>query len=323
MRPRGARTQSGDAPGLRSGCGAETQTRVRAAGPGALPFPESHPSPGTRRSRKSESETASRSPEVWGPSPRLPGVVCALPTPQMPSRAGAPVAATAPQGHHARPRGTSPVFDASRSPAPGLWSSPSRPRRPRFQGWWSAAFLPLLPAGKGNLGPARTRDILSSVKHSLSRRGSAQSRGLRGGVGGNSELVRGDVRRRRGGSPAETAVYEHRAILGWFPLRRSPRETVPERPHGQRPLGAPGTRRAPSTGGRMASGPACRPLLSLAARAGGKSAAGSPTLGTRTPGPHPWDAARDRPLQQRHPRWGEEATLPLGSCKCPETTLLR
>lgn len=204
-----------------------------------------------------------------------------------------------------------PVFDASRSPAPGLWSSPSRPRRPRFQGGGRPRSFP-----QGRETWALREPVtcsLSSVKHSLPRRGSAQSRGLRGAVGRNSALVRGDVRRRRGGSPAETAVYEHRAILGWFPLRRSPRETVPERPHGQRRLGAPGTRRAPGPGGRMASGPACRPPLSLAAQARGKSAAGSPTLGTLTPGPHPRDTARDRPLQQRHPRWGEEAILPLGS----------
>lgn len=136
---------------------------------------------------------------------------------------------------------------------------------------------------KGKLGRCEkpVACSLSSVKHSLPRRGSAQSRGFRGVVGRSRALGGGDVRRRRGRFPAETAAYEHRAILGRFPLRRSPRGSCPR----EAARTAPGTRRAPGPGGRKASGPAGRPLLGLAVQVGGKCAAGSPTLGTLTAAP--------------------------------------
>ncbi|XP_039726968.1 collagen alpha-1(I) chain-like [Pteropus medius] len=116
---------------------------------------------------------------------------------------------------------------------------------------------------KGKLGPYEkpvTRS-LPSVTHSLPRRGSVQSRGFRGLVGRDRALVSGDVRRRRGGFPAETAVYEHRAILGRFPLRRSPRESCPREAARTAPAGSAGDalRARPRGGGRKASGPRMSP----------------------------------------------------------------
>ena len=104
---------------------------------------------------------------------------------------------------------------------------------------------------------------------------------------------------RREGFPAETAVYKHRAILGWFPLGRSPRESSPrgdarDRSAGNAPRARPG-----GWGCETRLGLRVADVSAPPPRSEGKSAAGSRILVMLPPRPHPRAAARDWPVRQR------------------------
>lgn len=147
----------------------------------------------------SESETASRSPEVWKRPPRLSGVVSGLWLRRMCSRASTPKNGwRSLRSHPPRPRDTSLVFFffTRKSPQPRFPAGTCRALA-------SSRFLPPpAPPPKGNLGPARILwNVLCNLLY-ICFHGTARCKiaGFRG-AGVNCALVSGDVRRTRGGVP--------------------------------------------------------------------------------------------------------------------------
>lgn len=150
--------------------------------------------------------------------------------------------------------GRFPMFFTLKVPSPGPPERPESSSLPRDIGRWWAGPLLILPTMKGNSGPS---NILQNVLcnqlyirfHRKARCKIVGFEALEGIVclsaatsGGGGE-----------GFPSETAVYKHRAILGWFPLQRSPRESCPreDAPPAQAGSSERSARSAPGGGRRL------------------------------------------------------------------------